>query len=306
MGVLKILSSKNSCKNIKNYLEKNDRAEEETVLNIDNPKKWAFEMQATKIAWDKKDGVQFYQIIDSFEREESKEHYNTRDVHAAGVLKAKMFSDLGYQVVVVTHNDTNHIHNHIIINSVNAENGKKLRISKAKGEQYKDDAVDIYARDIKKMNDEICKELGLHTLSESKKIKDQRTRSRGKQPESRKTDEIYAEEKGNSYKADMRDKLQQIWNDRDILTQTDFEEKIKQHGLSIARRTGTGTITYQDQYGHKVRAKNLGAFNQNDIDKLLTQNQQNRKNEMERIREEERQRALERTRNYNRSRGMSR
>ena len=36
MGVLKILSSKNSCKNIKNYLEKNDRAEEETVLNIDN------------------------------------------------------------------------------------------------------------------------------------------------------------------------------------------------------------------------------------------------------------------------------
>ena len=263
-------------------------------------------MQATKIAWDKKDGVQFYQIIDSYEREENKEHYNTRDVHAAGVLKAKMFSDLGYQVVVVTHNDTNHIHNHIIINSVNAESGKKLRISKAKGEQYKDDAVDIYARDIKKMNDEICKELGLHTLSESKKIKDQRTRSRGKQPESRKTDEIYAEEKGKSYKADMRDKLQQIWNDKDILTQTDFEKKIKQHGLSIARRTGTGTITYQDQYGHKVRAKNLGAFNQNDIDKLLTQNQQQRKNEMERIREEERQRALERARNYNRSRGMSR
>lgn len=306
MGVLKILSSKNSCKNIKNYLEKNDRAEEETVLNIDNPKKWAFEMQATKIAWDKKDGVQFYQIIDSFEREESKEHYNTRDVHAAGVLKAKMFSDLGYQVVVVTHNDTNHIHNHIIINSVNAENGKKLRISKAKSEQYKDGAVDIYARDIKKMNDEICKELGLHTLSESKKIKDQRTRSRGKQPESRKTDEIYAEEKGKSYKADMRNNLQQIWEDKDILTQADFEKKIKQYGLSIARRTGTGTITYQDQYGHKVRAKNLGAFNQNDIDKLLTQNQQQRKNEMERIREEERRRALERARNCNRSRGMSR
>lgn len=306
MGVLKILSSKNSCKNIKNYLEKNDRAEEETVLNIDNPKKWAFEMQATKIAWDKKDGVQFYQIIDSYEREESKEHYNTRDIHAAGVMKAKMFSDLGYQVVVVTHNDTNHIHNHIIINSVNAENGKKLRISKAKGEQYKDDAVDIYARDIRKMNDEICKELGLHTLSESKKIKDQRTRSRGKQPESRKTDEIYTEEKGKSYKADMRNNLQQIWEDKDILTQADFEKKIKQYGLSIARRTGTGTITYQDQYGHKVRAKNLGEFNQNDIDKLLTQNQQQRKNEMERIREEERRRALERARNCNRSRGMSR
>lgn len=306
MGVLKILSSKNSCKNIKNYLEKNDRAEEETVLNIDNPKKWAFEMQATKIAWDKKNGVQFYQIIDSYEREESKEHYNTKDIHAAGVLKAKMFSDLGYQVVVVTHNDTNHIHNHIIINSVNAESGKKLRISKAKGEQYKDDAVDIYARDIRKMNDEICKELGLHTLSESKKIKDQRTRSRGKQPESRKTDEIYAEEKGKSYKADMRNNLQQIWEDKDILTQADFEKKIKQYGLSIARRTGTGTITYQDQYGHKVRAKNLGAFNQNDIDKLLTQNQQQRKNEMERIREEERRRALERARNCNRSRGMSR
>ena len=280
MGVLKILASKNSCPNAQNYSERNDRAAKKTCLNIDNPKQWAEEMEATKRAWGKTDGVQNYQIVDAYEREEGKEHYNVHDIHAAGVRKAKLFAELGYQVTVITHADTDHIHNHIYINSVNAENGKKLRISKAKSESYHNKNVDVYARDLIRLNDEICRELNLHTLSESKSIKDQKERKKGIQPENRKTDEIYLEQKGKSYKATMRAKLQKIWADNSIMSPADFSEKLKEEKLVISRKTSTGNITYQDQEGHKVRAKNLGAFNEDDVYDLIKRNQRAKQKEV--------------------------
>lgn len=277
MGVLKILASKNSCPNAQNYFEKNDRAAKKTCLNIDNPKRWSEEMEATKRVWGKSDGVQAYQIVQSFEREMDKEHYNIKDIHAAGVRIAKVFEDLGYQVTVITHADTDHLHNHIYINSVNAESGKKLRVSKAKSESYHNKNVDVYTRDLIKLNDEVCRRLNLHTLTESKAIKNKKERAKGIQPESRKTDEVYIEEKGRSYKAVMRNKLQQIWTDSSIMSPNDFLEKLKKEGLFVARQTSTGNITYQDESGHKVRAKNLGAFNMSDVADLIKKNQTKKK-----------------------------
>lgn len=272
MGVLKILASKNSCPNAQNYFEKNDRAAKKTCLNIDDPKRWAEEMDNVKRAWGKTDGVQAYQIVQSFEMEPEKVHYNVKDIHTAGVQIAKVFADQGYQVTVVTHADTKHLHNHIYVNSVHAENGKKLRISKAKSENYHNKNVDVYTRDLIKLNDDICRELDLHTLSESKAIKDKKERAKGIQPENRKTDEVYIEEKGKSYKAVMRNKLQQIWKDSSIMSLNDFQEKLKKEGLCVARQTSTGNITYQDDSGHKVRAKNLGSFNAADVSDLIHKN----------------------------------
>lgn len=273
MGVLKILASKNSCSNAQNYFEKNDRAAKKTCLNIDNPKRWAEEMETIKRAWGKADGVQAYQIVQSFEQEMDKAHYNVKDIHAAGVRMAKVFADLGYQVTVITHADTDHLHNHIYINSVNPENGKKIRISKAKSESYHAPNIDVYTRDLKKLNDGICRVLGLHTLTESKVIKDKKERTKGIQPENRKTDEIYIEDRGKSYKAVMRDKLQKIWKDSSIMSPNDFREKLKKEGLFVTRMTSTGNITYRDESGHKVRAKNLGAFNLSDVADLINKNQ---------------------------------
>ncbi|MBJ8113889.1 relaxase/mobilization nuclease domain-containing protein, partial [Bacillus cereus group sp. N6] len=59
-----------------------------------------------------------------------------------------------YQVAIYTHADTEHIHNHIVINSVNIENGKKYHSNN----QQRDF--------IKSENDRICQERGLSVVVE--------------------------------------------------------------------------------------------------------------------------------------------
>lgn len=76
----------------------------------DNP---CDDMEFTKEIFRKKDGVLAYHGYQSFKEDEV-----TPDIaHEIGVKFAKeMFKD--YEVVVATHQNTNHIHNHFIINSV--------------------------------------------------------------------------------------------------------------------------------------------------------------------------------------------
>lgn len=54
-----------------------------------------------------------------------------------------------HQVAVYTHNDTDHIHNHIVINAINLETGKKFNNNKQA------------LRDVRNVNDEVCREHGL-------------------------------------------------------------------------------------------------------------------------------------------------
>src|SRR5699024_11765671 len=59
----------------------------------------------------------------------------------------------GHEVAVYTHDDTDHIHNHIVINSVNFETGKKYQ---AHGKEAIERA--------RSLSDEVCKS---HDLSRS-------------------------------------------------------------------------------------------------------------------------------------------
>jgi len=68
---------------------------------------------------------QYVSMIMSFSPEESK-RMTMEDVNAFGVeLTRKHFK--GYQFVVGTHNDTDHLHNHIIINRIHPESGKLIQ-----------------------------------------------------------------------------------------------------------------------------------------------------------------------------------
>ena len=61
----------------------------------------------------------------------------------------------GHEAVVYTHADKGHIHNHIVINNVNYENGKKLQLHGQK-------AID----NTRAISDELCKEQGLSIVKE--------------------------------------------------------------------------------------------------------------------------------------------
>lgn len=270
MGVIKLKSVRDTkgLGNLKDYLERDGRNVKSSTLNVDRPTEWVQEFKDVKETHQKTSGVQYYTLIQSFENEEDKEKYNVDDVHRMGVELAQVFADKGYQVAIETHSDTDNLHNHIVINSVNQYDGKKLRISRSKV-RYDKYKADLYMEDLKTLNDEICKQNGLHTLTESKELKDQQEKDQGIQPISKATDEIYVKD---SYKERMRKSLQDIWEDTSITNAEDFNRALEKEGICISRRTGTGNITYEDKEGNKARAKGLGAFNQSDISELIDRN----------------------------------
>ncbi|MBO5096282.1 MAG: relaxase/mobilization nuclease domain-containing protein [Bacilli bacterium] len=112
------------------------------------------DMMFTKKQYDKTDGIIAFHAYQSF-----KEREVTPDIaHEIGVkLAEEMWDD--YEVVVATHQNTNHIHNHFIINSVSYKTGKKYNNNKS-----------AYAR-LRHISDALCQEYGLSTLEEDTKYK---------------------------------------------------------------------------------------------------------------------------------------
>lgn len=144
-------------KNNYNYLEsysnkdydfKNEKAEYVSCINCSEYDPYG-DMKFTKEQYRKTNNVLAFHGYQSF-----KEGEVTADVaHEIGVKFAEeMFRD--YEVVVATHQNTNHIHNHFIINSVSYKTGKKYnnnRTSLAK---------------LRQISDSICAEYGLSILDE--------------------------------------------------------------------------------------------------------------------------------------------
>ncbi|MGE6552971.1 relaxase/mobilization nuclease domain-containing protein [Bacillus mycoides] len=129
-----------------NYAEK--RAVEKSGLNcdIDYAKS---NFKELRMLYGKENGIQAHTIIQSFKPGE----VTPEEANVIGLELARSVAK-DYQVAIYTHTDTEHIHNHIVINSVNIENGKKYH---SNNEQ----------RDfIKSENDRICQERGLSVVVE--------------------------------------------------------------------------------------------------------------------------------------------
>ena len=121
--------------------------------NVDN----AYEvMVSTKRKWGKEDGVQGYHIIQSYKPGE----VTPEQAHAIGMEFAqKMFGDR-YEVVVATHLNRHHLHNHIVINSVSFVDGKKYHSNRKS-----------YYHELRETSNEICQEHGLSVIKPKAKGK---------------------------------------------------------------------------------------------------------------------------------------
>lgn len=94
----------------------------------------------------KEDGIVAYHGYQSFAEGE----VTPEQAHAIGIEFAREVWGDAYQVVVATHLNTEHIHNHFVINSVSFKHGKRLR------------AKQWY--EINKVSDEICRSHGLSVV----------------------------------------------------------------------------------------------------------------------------------------------
>ena len=143
---------KNNCHYLElsnnDYNFKNEKTEYVSCINCNEDDPYS-DMKFTKKQYGKTDGIIAFHAYQSF-----KENEVSADIaHEIGVKFAEeMFKD--YEVVVATHQNTKHIHNHFIINSVSYITGKK----------YNNNRTNLAK--LRHISDSLCEEYGLSVLEE--------------------------------------------------------------------------------------------------------------------------------------------
>lgn len=151
MAVVKRISSKAKVGKIEKYLKQEEKTEEKLIsgMNCDSGN-FAKQCEMTSMLYDKnqeKNDRKYYHIIQSFSPKDN-DKLTLEQAHKIGEKFAeKNFK--GYEVLVVTHKDKEHIHNHFVVNSVSLENGKK----------YRADNKSLWQ--LRRTSNELCKENNL-------------------------------------------------------------------------------------------------------------------------------------------------
>ena len=157
MAVTKILARHARLDLAINYAVNPDKTDEEVLtayLNCDKGHA-CHQMLATKEAKNNCDGVQYYHIIQSFKPGEITPELA---LEIAQAFAKEHLAD--YEVVIGVHVDKEHIHAHMVFNSVNQVTGRKYH-SNAKS----------YYQQIRTISDRLCREHGLSVIMEGKPSK---------------------------------------------------------------------------------------------------------------------------------------
>ena len=154
MAVTKILPRSSGLKQAIAYVLNGDKTDGQVLtshLNCDPGREYE-QMLDTKEAVVKTGGRQCYHIIQSFRPGEVTPELA---LEIAKEFAAAYLSE--YQVVIGTHVDKDHIHSHILFNSVNYFTGEKYHVS-----------TRDYYRQIRKISDRLCREHGLSIIMKGK------------------------------------------------------------------------------------------------------------------------------------------
>ena len=184
-------------------------------VNCDGENAFA-EFLATKKSYKKTDGMNFYQYVQSFSPEENITPQKAYEVALEFAEKAWA----GYEVLVATHCDAQHIHSHFVINSVSFENGKKLRQNPNT------------LKSLRALSDEICRHHNLSTLDPYSKD--------GMKISTR---EYHTAVKGQSWKFKLMNDIDKAMNISG--SKEDFINAMSIMGYSVTWTDGRKYITYQ-------------------------------------------------------------
>ncbi|HGH5505014.1 TPA: relaxase/mobilization nuclease domain-containing protein [Staphylococcus pseudintermedius] len=223
MATTKLGNTKSASRAI-NYAEK--RAVEKNGLNCDvDYAKSAFKQ--TRALYGKENGVQAHTIIQSFKPGEvTPEQCNQLGLELAEKIAPK------HQVAIYTHADKEHVHNHIVINSINLETGKKYQSNKQQREL------------IKQENDNVCRSHGL-SVPERDTAKLRYTQ----------TESALIEKGQSSWKDELREEIE--YAKAHTSNFKGFSEHLEQKGISFKVRGKN--VSYKPENVNKwVRGKTLG------------------------------------------------
>ena len=184
------------------------------------------EFMATKQQYGKESGMFFYQYVQSFSPEEK---ITPQMAHEIGCKFAEYFK--GYEVLIATHTDREHLHTHFIINSVSHDTGKKLQM--ARGSIHK----------LRQFSDEICKQYGLSIVQPKEQKSGVKTR------------EYRAALKGESWKFKLINAVDSAMaNSR---SKAEFIKQMRKMGYQVKWQDNLKHITYTTPDGNKCRDNKL-------------------------------------------------
>ena len=227
MAVIEAISSKANIKRIINYVTQDKKTTADLITGKDCMAESCLEeMLYTKNLYNKTGGRQYIHIIQSFD---PKDNLTPSQVHNAGLKLANTFN--GFQVLVATHIDKEHLHNHLVVNSVSFETGYKIQMSK-KDLQY-----------LKDYSDEICAKIGASVIPKKDKTN------------YIKRNEYRVAERGESWKFKLINAI-----DLSIAESTckdDFIKTMNKLGYQVNWTDTRKYITYTTPEGYKCRDNKL-------------------------------------------------
>ena len=186
------------------------------------------EMMNTKLRYKKSDGRMYYHLLQSFHPDESLTPETAHEL----ALRFAEENFPGFEVLVATHVDRNHIHSHFVINSVNAETGYKFHSDNNEIQRLRD------------ASDRLCLEYGLSVVvPNSKKVKGMSTA------------EYNAAEKGHSWKLDLAIAIDEAM--RYAVSKEHFIELMEMEGYEVKWKDTHKYITYTCPNGRPCRDNKL-------------------------------------------------
>jgi len=278
---IKVIGRRSNTKKVTSYVL--DKVEDPdllvTGLYCDNDMNSIEQMKATreyfghnrKISKDSaKKSTEVFHITQNFDpnlrHAETGKKISPYQAHEMGIEWAeKMFPD--HEVLIATHTDKDHVHNHFVINSSDMATGKKMDMKKN----------DLYI--FQAYNDNITLNHGFGRFESEKHAErdDIRTFS----------DDLNSSKGIMTHKERVKDALNKALNDKSILTMTDFEDRLKESGIepyyfAKDKRIGFKIENEQGEIEFKVGGKKLGKkYGLENIDQTLETNRADRKSEVD-------------------------
>lgn len=227
MAIIEAISSKANIKRIICYVTQDKKTNVNLISGKDCMAESCLEeMLYTKNLYHKNSGRQYIHIIQSFD---PKDNLSAEQVHNVGIKLANTFN--GFQVLVATHIDKNHLHNHLVINSVSFENGYKIQMSK-KDLQY-----------IKDYSDKLCLEIGASVIPKKEKTN------------YIKRNEYRVAEQGKSWKFKLMNAIDLSLAESN--TKEEFIKNMNKLGYQVNWTDTRKYITYTTPEGYKCRDNKL-------------------------------------------------
>ena len=165
----------------------------------------------------------------------------------------------GFQTLMAVHKDKDHIHCHLVTNSVSYEDGRKLHNTKKDLER------------MKQLTNQMCRERGLTVVEKGKHFDGSQIEKGEVIAWSKDKYNLFRQQVKDSFVADCAMAVLKALEN--CISKEKFIEKMKQFGWNVNWTEKRKHITFQNQDGKKVRDSNLSKTFHLDISKEGLENE---------------------------------